>query len=98
MKKLSVMLIAISFYLFSTGSALANKPEIDDLERHANWSKIYDDKKQTDVTNSKTDSKGSNPMKPSMKSAFSGQGKSEGADFDFIRETTTYDHSKDKSS
>ncbi len=95
MKKLSAMLIAISFCILSAGSALANDSQMDTLDRHAVWSNWFDEngnriqKTLPDMDNiSQTASTESGKVK----------GMERTGEFSFIQETKSYDHAKDKGS
>ena len=94
MKKLSAMLIAISFCIISGGNAVANNSQMDVLDRHAVWDNWFDEngKRITD-TMSEKDSDLSKTQKVSTESDKRGN---KGGRFSFIRETEYYDHSKDK--
>jgi hypothetical protein len=81
MKKLSLLLIAMLFCLLSVGNAMAEEPKTSVLDRNAVWTN------KTKIIPSNRSS--GNVLKSDIKSWHS-NGK--GMEFDFIRETKSYDH------
>jgi hypothetical protein len=43
MKKLSTLLIAISFCILSAGNVLANNPQVNRIDRHTVWTNWFDE-------------------------------------------------------
>ncbi len=97
MKKLMIIPIAMFTCAVFSGSALADEPTPSALDRHAVWSGILDKRGDTP-----TESHGFMGVKPGQdnKSARETMSKSDmtgaPADFNFIRETETYDYAKDR--
>jgi len=97
MKKLSGLLIAISFCILSAGNALANDFQMDAWDRHAVWSGWFDEKgnRLPDTVKSMT----SDPDTTQRVSTETAKGRSmdeKDKRFEFIRETKSYDYAKDK--
>ncbi|QPJ65127.1 MAG: hypothetical protein G3M78_06880 [Candidatus Nitrohelix vancouverensis] len=96
MRKLMSLLIAISFFLMSVGSALASEPINEPWDRHAVWTKNYDQQDIRDGTDwspgamdeARGESSSGDSESMEMKSGDSG--------FDFVQETKFYDFSKDQ--
>jgi hypothetical protein len=93
MKKLSLLLISIFFCLLSAGNAMAVEPQTDVLDRNAVWTNNTDTNAKTDGTMSFGNE---NSTQVSTKSVKSKKMNGEVMEFDFIRETKSYDHSKDR--
>ncbi len=85
MKKLSLWLIAISFCLLSAGTALAEEPKTDVLDRNAVWT----NKSGIDEA---TYSNNGSSRQVSVKKIEPGHMNGKAMEFDFIRETKSYDH------
>lgn len=99
MKKLSTLLIAISFCILSAGNVLANNPQVNRIDRHAVWTNWFDENgNRLPSTIEKMKSE-----RESSQFAYTEKGgnrgmKSKTKIFDFIQETKYYDHAKDKDS
>ena len=96
MKKLMVLMAIVSFIVISGGSALANEPSIDTLNRHAVWSNWFDNDGnrmiQLPVQGTSDEGLGRKvSVQPVDKAEMSGEHK----EFGFIHETEYYDYSKD---
>ena len=97
MKKLMVMMIAISFLVIGSGSALADEPATEDRDRHSVWTNWYgEDGKRIPGVPEHMDSPSEMDRKVSTDSGENGKMTGEPGKFDFIRETQTYDYSKDR--
>lgn len=97
MKKLMVILIALSFFAIGSGSALADEPETSNWDEHAVWSKWYDqDGNRLPQNPDLMGSNSASERKVSTKTPAKLSRVGEAAEFDFIRETKTYDYSKDR--
>ncbi len=96
MRKQMSLLIAISFFLMSVGSALASEPIHEPWQRHAVWTNDYG---QQDIGDGTTWSPGSADktmgVSPTSDSD-SMEMKSKDSRFDFVQETKFYDFSKEK--
>ncbi len=94
MKKLIVLMIAITFCIVGSGVAWADEPATSALDRHAVWTKWIDEdnKPEKPIVMDTPREKGSVSTQHSVKADTSG-GK---ADFDFVRETKRYDYSMDR--
>lgn len=97
MKKLSALLIAISFCILSAGNVLANESQVDPIDRHSVWSNWFDEKgNRLPDTIDKMKSGRETPQKVSTEANMAtGRDKKSGS-FNFIQETKSYDHSRDK--
>lgn len=100
MKKLSSLLIAISFCIMSVGNVFANDSQVNVVDRHATWTNWFDEngnrlpdtisKMNADRMRSEKASVGES-VQVGMKDGSRGETKQ----FDFIQETKSYDYSKD---
>jgi len=93
MKKLSVLLIAILFCVLSAGSSLADEPST--LDRHAVWSKWGDDDNHILESTGAMDSSRGTTRRVSTE-AVEDEMREKTVEFDFIRETQSYDYAKDQ--
>lgn len=93
MKKLSVLLIAMFFCLLSMGTAMAEMPQTSVLDRNAvwtNWIHKSGDFSEPDKAEGFASGKA---IQISTNNDRSDQ--DQGMNFDFIRETKSYDYDKD---
>ncbi|MFQ5481625.1 MAG: hypothetical protein ACE5ER_02605 [Nitrospinaceae bacterium] len=97
MKKLMVLMIAISFCIFSAGNALADEPAISSLDQHAVWSKWFDHAGNRLPENPGVMDSAS-AKAPTVQTQTTAQSNRTAglAEFDFIHETKSYDYSKDR--
>ncbi len=101
MKKLSALLIAISFCILSAGNVLANDSQVNVVDRHAVWTNWFDEngnrlpdtiaKMRADRMKPERASKGE-----SIQAGMGGGMGEKGNKFDFIQETKSYDYTRDK--
>lgn len=97
MKKLSAILIAISFCILSAGNVLANESKVDPIDRHSAWSNWFDEKgNRVPDTIEKMKSERKTNQRVSAETNKDEGMNEHGEKFDFIRETKSYDHARDK--
>lgn len=97
MKKLMALMIVMSFFVVSSGSALADEPATIPMDRHAVWTKWFDE--NGNRLPGKLSVMGSTPgveLKISTPDLNKSKMKGKVAKFNFIRETKTYDYAKDR--
>ncbi|MFQ5451842.1 MAG: hypothetical protein ACE5E9_14550 [Nitrospinaceae bacterium] len=96
MKKIFALLIVVSFVVMGAGSAFAADPIMKTLDRHAVWTKWYDENGNRISENiSMTASTGNSPQTVSAKSIKSDEMGQKVKKFDFVHETKYYDYAKD---
>ena len=100
MKKLSALLIAISFCILSAGNVLANDSQVNAIDRHAVWTNWFDENgNRLPDTIAKMRSDRMKPERASTggstQAGMEGGMGSKSKLFDFIQETKSYDYSKD---
>ncbi len=96
MKKLSALLIAISFCILSAGNVMANDSQVNVLDRHAVWSNWYDENgNRIPDTIARMHEDRMKPERASTEAENEGGMSAGTKDFDFIQETKFYDYSKD---
>ncbi len=95
MNKLFACLIVLSFLFVGAASSFANQPS--SAERHAVWSNWSDEKGERihDKWNT-MDSERKGPQPVPTRTVDKGEMEGKAPSFDFINETKTYDHSKDR--
>lgn len=97
MKKLSLLLIAIFFSFMSVGNAVAEKPEINNLDRNAVWTNWVGhpshDASQHDAMMNAGEG---TAQKVSTKNFTPQYREGEIVEFDFVRETKYYDYSMER--
>ncbi|GJL77290.1 MAG: hypothetical protein NPINA01_02790 [Nitrospinaceae bacterium] len=97
MKKLMVLMIAMSFLIVGSVSALADEPEAKNSSRHAVWDDWFDDKgdRLTGALGT-ADSTGEMERKVSTQTSDKSEMQDKKGEFDFLNETKTYDYEKDR--
>lgn len=97
MKKLMVLMIAIFTFAIASSGALADEPANSALDRHSVWKSFIDER--TPPPAEPSEFMGSSPASGQMATpeSESEKGKTgESPVFDFIRETDSYDYSRDR--
>jgi len=97
MKKLSALLIAISFCILSAGNVLANDSQVNVVDRHGVWTNWFDENgNRIPDTIARMHADRIKPERASTGSGNEGKMDANSKQFDFIQETKTYDYSKDR--
>ncbi|NIQ02044.1 MAG: hypothetical protein GWM98_17905 [Nitrospinaceae bacterium] len=98
MKKWLAFLIMTSFMIAGAGSAFAAEPDLDVLDRHAVWTKWFeeDGKRQLQLDNFTMKSEiDKEPRRISTENPQIGEMTRGAVDFDFVHETEYYDYEQD---
>ncbi len=93
MKKMTALLIAISFCTLSAGSALAKDSPTNTVDRYAVWTNWFDESGKR-IPNPLEDKDSESGVH--AETTKSNDKNSKNKSFDFIKETKSYDYNKDK--
>jgi|GEM_PF-1539888 len=97
MKKLMILMVAISLCVIGSGNAWATNPVPSIVDNHAVWTKWFDDNgHRLPGTYGVTGSTPGVEKKISTQSLGKGKMKGRTAEFDYIHETKVYDYAKDR--